>query len=166
MPKSHWTMLHTKRNMILINKNMLEVAGDPNPVRAGLYRKGEKKKCNLPDTLITCVTFTSYIPHWRSATCVLTIWSVISGLNSVLGMQFGMLSDAPAFTDSRDSATHAKAWSHSLAASTGGRLLWPISAVLTPDLILSAAFCCCCHTYGLIRVVDLFIFFIYLFLYC
>lgn len=43
MPKSHWTMLHTKRNMILINKNMLEVAGDPNPVRAGLYRKGGKK---------------------------------------------------------------------------------------------------------------------------
>lgn len=56
------------------------------------------KKCNLSDTLITCITFTSYIPHCCSATCVLTIWSVISILNSVLGMQLEMLSDAPAFT--------------------------------------------------------------------
>lgn len=45
----------------------------------------------------------------------------------------------------------------------GGRLLWPISALLTPDLILSAALCCCCHTYGLIRDVD-FLFFIFLIL--
>lgn len=53
-----------------------------------------------------------------------------------------------------------------LRASTGGgggRLLWPISALLTPDLILSAALCCCCHTYGLIRDVD-FLFFIFLIL--
>lgn len=88
-------MRHTKRNLILINKNMLEVTGDTNPVRAGLYCKG--RKCHLSDTLITCITFTSYIPHCCSATCVLTIWSVISILNSVLGMQFEMLSDAPAF---------------------------------------------------------------------
>lgn len=89
-------MLQTKRNIILINKNMLGGTGDTNPVRAGLYRKG--KKCKLSDTLITCITFTFCIPHCCSATCVLTIWSVISILNSVLGMQFEMLSDAPAFT--------------------------------------------------------------------
>lgn len=73
---------------------MLEVTGDVNPVRAGLYRK----KCNLSDPLVTCITFTSDIPHCCSATCVLAIWSVISILNSALGMLLEMLSDAPAFT--------------------------------------------------------------------
>lgn len=152
MPKSHKMMLHTKRNMILININMLEVTGDTNPVRAGRYRKGEKK-CNLSDTLITCMTFTSYTPHCCNATCVLTIWSVISILNSVLGMQFEMLSDAPAFTGGILPHTQT------LDLTSTGRLLWLISAVLTPDLILSAVLCCRCHTCGLIRVVFFLFFF-------
>lgn len=96
MTKLQKLRLHTNRNMLLINKKMFEVTKDINPVRAGLYRKGKKR--SLSDTLITCITFTSYIPHCCSATCVLTIWSVISILNSVLGMRFEMLSDAPAFT--------------------------------------------------------------------
>lgn len=75
---------------------MLEVTGDANPVRAGLYRKG--KKFNLSHPLVTCITFTSDILHCCSATCVLAIWSVISILNSALGMLLEMLSDAPAFT--------------------------------------------------------------------
>lgn len=158
MPKSHKMMLHTKRNMILININMLEVTGDTNPVRAGRYRKGEKK-CNLSDTLIACMTFTSYTPHCCNATCVLTIWSVISILNSVLGMQFEMLSDAPAFTGGILPHTQT------LDLTSTGRLLWLISAVLTPDLILLAVLCCRCHTCGLIRVVF-FVFFFLIMLAC
>lgn len=52
----------------------------------------------MSDTLVTCITFTFDIPRCCSATCVLAIWSVISILNSALGMQLEMLSDAPAFT--------------------------------------------------------------------
>lgn len=54
----------------------------------------------------------------------------------------------------------------SLAAASSGQLLWPISAVLTLDLVLSAVLCCHCHTYGLITVVFLFVFGFFFFFTC
>lgn len=152
MPKTHKMMLHTKRDMILINKNMLEVTGDTNPVQAGLYCKKEKKIVRYPHHLYNLHFLYSSLlqrhlcPHHLECYQHIELSAGNAVRNAIWCSSFCC----------RDSATHAKAWSRSLAASTG-RLLWPISAVLTPDLILLAVLCCCCHTYGLIRVVCFFL---------
>lgn len=150
MPKSHKMMLHTKRDMILINKNMLEVTGDTNPVQAGLYCKKEKKFVRYPHHLYNLHLYSTLLqrhlcPHHLECYQHIELSAGNAVRNAIWCSSLCC----------RDSATHAKAWSRSLAASTG-RLLWPISAVLTPDLILLAVLCCCCHTYGLIRVVCVF----------